>query len=118
MSTPVQSQPQQPQQQPKKQNRASRKNTAPKPDGALGDALKNALPYEVVGSYRVKRLKPKPTDQKIGMLIDPEDFKQLQLIGLRYGVTFCEVVKGFLNREIADVNGGSTLSHFIPVLNI
>jgi hypothetical protein len=80
------------------------------------ETLQNDLPYEIVSSFRLKRLKPKSTDQLIKLLIDCEDFKQLQLLGIKYGVTYCEVLKGLLNRELMDVNNGSTLSHYIPVL--
>jgi hypothetical protein len=82
------------------------------------NTLTTDLPYDVISSFRLKRTKPKPQDQLIKMLIDSEDFKQVQLLGVKYGVTFCEVFKGLLNRELADVNNGSTLSHFIPVLQV
>lgn len=80
------------------------------------ETFQNDLPYELVSSFRLKRLKPKATDQLIKLLIDSEDFKQLQLLGIKYGVTYCEVLKGLLSRELMDVNNGSTLSHYIPVL--
>lgn len=78
----------------------------------------NELPYDLVSAFRLKRSKPSQSDQLVSFLLNSEDFKRVSLIGINYGVTFDEVIKGLLDREFADVNGGSTLSHFIPVLNV
>ncbi len=112
MSTPLQPQ-QQP--QPTKAKKQIKKSLLSAVKSVFTPG--NDLPYEIVSSFRLKRLKPKTSDQMIKLLIDPEDFKELQLLGIKYGVTYCEVLKGLLNQQLADVNGGSTLTHFIPVLN-
>lgn len=90
-----------------------------KPDVVKTTTTHNTdLPWDVVGSFRLKRSKPPLDARRVGFDMDDNTFKELNLLGIKYGVTFCEVLKGLVDRELMDVNNGSTLTHFIPVLNL
>jgi hypothetical protein len=85
------------------------------------NTVANDLPYEIVTSLRLKRSKIKPgiEYQKVSVPNMPTDtLRNLSTLGVRYGVTADEIILGLIDRELADVNGGSTLSHWIPVLNL
>jgi len=89
------------------------------PNQFKGRTIPNNLPYDIVGTFRLKRSKiNEATDRKVGFFMSDDTFMQLNQLGMKYGVTFDEILKGLTDRELADVNGGSTLSHWIPVLNL
>jgi len=101
-----------------KVTKTQNKNNAVKPVKNAPNAAKAAGKLEVVTSFDLLRTVAKEDDKLVSFKCDPDLFKDLQLLGIKTGVAFCEVIKGLVIRELADVNGGSTLTHFIPALNV
>jgi hypothetical protein len=73
--------------------------------------------YEIVTSLRLKRSFVQADARKVGMFLSESDFYWLNTTGIRYGVTFDEIVKALITKEQMS-NGTSDLSNYIPALNL